>query len=391
LVAQSFVFESAIAQAPWTTPAVASLLTGLLPQQHGATGVGRHQALAPDALTLAEILKTAGFRTAAFVSNGNTGSDFGFDQGFDTFREPYRSDPAVSAAHLHELALQWLDAEAARAPFFVLVHVIEPHAPYRPPDDLRRRFAPDVVDPAIGGMKTVTRLSMLQDGPSAEQLRDLQSLYDAEVASLDRQFQAFLASLSSRNLLEPTLFVFVADHGEEFWEHGSLTHGSRLNAEQLRVPLFVRFPGGTRRGRTTQWVQQIDVLPTVLDFFAIEPPVTRPARTGRSLLSAVRGEPLPDTPLLSHLELDVWRATSVLWGNRKLVRTEAGFWGTRTELYDLAADPLELANLATTRSIEAEWLLTFLHPGRIGAFLAPRDAPISPEAEQQLRALGYIR
>jgi arylsulfatase A-like enzyme len=384
LAAESVVFQRAIAQAPWTRAAVASIVTGLLPPEHAA--FDRDHGLPENVATLAEVLRGAGYATAAAVANGNVASELGFAQGFDVFAEPYKREVAT-AETIQRIGADWLAARDRRQPVLLLLHVVEPHAPYDPPGRLLRRLGRKVADPSIGSAERVGALSMLQDGPGESALADLRALYDAEVALLDERIGPFLDHLRKTGELDRSIFVFTSDHGEEFWEHGSLTHGSRLNAEQLDIPLFIRLPGGSTAGRRAREpVQQIDLMPTILELVGVDAPYRLPGRSLTGFL--LRGEPIAGAPIFSHLDLDGWRASAVTRDGRKLIRTATGFWGTRTELYD-ESDPGERRNLAPRRPLEVEWMLSQLD--RLGSRRFATATPATPDDEtaRQLRALGY--
>ncbi|MEM7355101.1 MAG: sulfatase, partial [Acidobacteriota bacterium] len=261
------LFEHPLAQSSWTRSSVASIMTGQLPTAHGVHD--RDDALADDALTLAEIFAAEGYATAAFVTNRSVGATFGFQQGFDDFEFFARLDSAALYAKsdaVNAEVFDWLDQRPDR-PFFLYVHTMDPHAPYAPPPVTRDVLAPSVRQPALSAEERAAFAELLTDlagrfgppserdklgsvpwlqalhrqmiAPTPEITADLTALYNAEIAFNDRSFGALIDRLRQLGLYDDAVIIFVADHGEELHDHGSWSHGSTLFQEQLRVPLIV--------------------------------------------------------------------------------------------------------------------------------------------------------
>jgi arylsulfatase A-like enzyme len=289
---------------------VASLLTGLEPLDHGV--VGLEDRLPAAAHTLPERLRAAGYRTAALSTNWHVSAHSGMRQGFEEFLfVPEESSPEAVVARLR----RWLD-DAPPAPFFLYVHTLDPHAPYEPPEDLRRRFAPG--SPADAGSREGLRRVYAARGAERRRLlAELEPLYDAEVAWADRGFGAFLAELRRRGLYEESLVVALADHGEALGERGQLGHARDLYCEALAIPLLVKPPRSAGRAparRVTAPVGIVDLAPTLLAAAGLE----RSDLPGRDLLAS--GElDAPQRPLLAHLRYEGREALSVVRGPWKLV------------------------------------------------------------------------
>jgi len=386
---ESLVFETAMAQASWTRPSTASILTGRYPAEHGARSL--MSAVRADLPTLATILAGAGYDTAAFVTNLNVAARFGFDRGFAEYhyleeRED-RDTVYVSAAELNAAAFPWLDARGDR-PFFLYLHATDTHAPYRPPPGYAERFLPPDVHPTIGPRTPVVSLIERPALATPDNIALLSAQYDGEVALLDESFGALLDHLRARGLDRSTLVVFVADHGEEFHEHGGFDHGRTLYQELVRVPLLVRLPAGASGGRRLRGLaRQIDVLPTVLAVLGVERPADLP---GRVLVDG--GLPADETmmetqlgrPALTGVVAGPWKA---VWGGT----TRPG--GERIELYDLGADPGERQNLAEGRPVVvgyARQTAARLRLGRASQEPAAETTVVDPDTERRLRALGYV-
>jgi arylsulfatase A-like enzyme len=364
----------------------------------GAHGVDREdRALPPSAVTIAERLKGAGYRTGAFVANHLLGGRFGFEQGFDTWNGGDASLYGATAATLGERALAWLDA--GRGPFFLYVHTMEPHAPYTPSDE---DAAPFALPGYAGDRDTRALLRLGQLGQlSPEGLRFLESRYRGEVHQNDRAFGALLDALRGRGLLDSTLVVFLADHGEELLDHGGTEHAKTLYQELVRVPLAVRLPGARRGGtRERGPVQQIDLVPTLLRFAGVARPDGLPGRDLAPLWLGTGPEQALPPLLFSEERFAVVDKYAARAGALKLILNNDGpeLWraGAHLELYDLVRDPRERANLAGSRPVTVAFLSQELERFReLQAALAKRGGggaalTLTPEEQDQLRALGYI-
>jgi hypothetical protein len=233
LAADSVVFTEATADSPWTRSSVASLFTGLSPLRHGVNG--RVDALSEDAVTIAELLRDAGYETAGFVTNGNVAPVYGFAQGFDVFEllpgaivpgpDGVVPEPLPGSDVLTDRALAWLERRAADKPFFLYLHAADPHSPYLPAPRFLEQVGADAAPTDVGSLGMM-RLLHLHRLPVDEALvHALRTRYDAEVAQNDYELGRLVRELRRRRLLDDSIVVFTADHGEEFHEHGGWEHG----------------------------------------------------------------------------------------------------------------------------------------------------------------------
>ena len=246
------VFDQAIASSSWTKPSVASLFTSLLPRDHGC--VEFYTALDPALVTLAERLHARGYATGAVVANPLVrAKNMHFDQGFDQFGVPPSPGRAAQAV---DAALSFVDARRGQ-PMFLYVHTMDTHTPYQPPPPFDRLFPP-----------------FPEPGRSADEPSDyvvpldldrIVGQYDGAIAYGDREFGRLVRGLRKRGLYDRATIVFLADHGEEFLDHGGFDHGRTVFDELVRVPLVVKYPGRREAGRrVARQVQLLDVLPTIL-------------------------------------------------------------------------------------------------------------------------------
>jgi arylsulfatase A-like enzyme len=378
------LFERASAAAPWTLPSVASLLTGLDVVQHGAGEsspahpVGR-RPLSPAALTLPELLRDVGFRTAGIADNPYLTRAFGMDQGFSLLRGYGRVGRSPTAASGVDAALSWLD-EHPQGDRLLMLHLMDAHGPYRAPRSLLRSFVPE----GSAGrwaegldMKGHAELASGRERIEPEEERQrLRDLYDGALLWVDSEIGRLRDGLAERIGTGELTFLVVADHGEEFWEHGGFEHGHQLHEELLHVPLLLenalRLPEGLRVARA---VRTVDILPTLCELLGMPPP---PGIDGRSLLPLLgrdgaaqraRGRPYPGDDAESGPAddpLDTALASATRYGPERMAlrvgslkylyrmknpvsQTRRHLPGGRHQLFDLSRDPGEGRDLAGER------------------------------------------
>jgi arylsulfatase A-like enzyme len=396
------VYLQARTPAPWTLPAHASLFTGLEPSFHGADS--GHLKLDDDLPVLAQRLRDAGYRTQAYVANPWVGREYGFDRGFDTFDEVWRgvhgTEGEMGAGAIVEAFGRWLDwrggnPDARHQPFFVFVNLFEPHLPYNPPDEERRRFLPAGADPARverlrrfknpDEVKAILGLLTLDDADRAV----LSGLYDGEIAYVDRRIGEIADGLRRRGLLDDTVVAVTSDHGEMLGEHGLYDHKLGLYEPVLRIPLVLRYPRRVPAGqRIAAPVMLQDLTPTLLGLAGVaEPSPSRPLPGVQGFAAApARGtcadpivsEVAPPREFLPRLlEIDP-RAdvaqlgagiASASCGGLKLIEWSDG----RRALYGLDADPGETNDRAAALPADAAARALLLkerasRPGVRGAF-----------------------
>lgn len=386
------VFTAAHTQENWTKPSVATLLSSLMPWEHHATTT---EAVVPKTVELLpQILRDRGYHTGAFIANGYVSDRFGFKRGWDTYRNYIREGRKSRAEFLAADVLKWLDDRPEKLPFFLYVHSIDPHVPYRPNKQFLPLYDSGPYDGPVNFSHDFALLEKVKSGRlklNARDRRRLEALYDAEISYHDVHFAAIMRALEQRGLADDTLVVVTADHGEEFWDHGSVGHGHNVYQELLNIPMIVHLPGTTERSaRVDSSVGLVDVMPTVLQ--AIDEDVPE-GLSGRSFLPELLGQTADAPPVAVSGFMDGWR-TVVVDGVKLIQRTEK-----RMMVHDLRTDPDEQVDLAAQRPLTLRYLR-----GQLGLALAksrPRgkrgkrrhkkqDTTIDPETEAQLRALGYV-
>ncbi len=424
LAADGVRCREAITSAPWTLPAVGSLMTARYPRHHGAGQLTNRRdplgrsALPPDAWTLATALHADGYRTHAVVTNPYLALRYGFGQGFDGYEnltiesEYFVASRDTTATRLLEWiapaavigdrgdtvsarATRWLERTGTSGPFFLWLHYIDPHPPYSRAGVTRHKsFRGDSLlgaqaAPVADLTLTSTDAARLRSGelrltePEKDAVR---GLYRDEVASVDAAVGRVLDTLDRLGLGERTLVVVVSDHGEEFWEHGGVEHGHTVYEELVHVPLLMRWPGHLPAGKVVEpVVRMTDVAPTILDLLGLPP---APAADGFTMMPLVRGEESAPRVALVENMLFAEERVGLRTPDRKYVRWDTG----KEEAYDLVADPVELRDLAAVgplvtplRDLHAELEKT------LGSRTVTAAAPPRPATAASLRALGYVR
>jgi arylsulfatase A-like enzyme/Tfp pilus assembly protein PilF len=365
LARRGVLFAQAVCQAPTTLPSHCSILTGLYPTGHGVRDNGRFR-LGDDAVTLAEVLRDAGYATGAFVGAFPVAAQFGLAQGFDVYsdelpRFSFRGQGAIQerpASAVTDAALRWIGALDG-GPFFAWVHYFDPHWPYDPPPVAVARRA--------------------------------ETPYDGEIAVVDAQIGRLLDGLEDAGLAERSIVVAMSDHGEGLGEHSEYSHSVLVYDGTLRIPLVVgpasraAGPGGPPLVVASQ-ARSVDVMPTMLDLVA----VAAPSGLDGVSLRAVPGASVPLAAALSYTEtFTPWYGFQ--WSPLRGLRTDRWKFieAPQSELYDLEADPRESANLLERHPRRgAAWTRAL---GEVAVERArSTEADMDAETAEKLRALGYV-
>jgi len=260
------VFRNAYSTAPWTLPAHASMFTGVYPTTHKA--IDDKVFIDPKIPMLTELLKHAGYRTAGFVSHYYLSKDYGFDRGFDSF-EMQLDEPAEAVT---DKAIRWLK-KYRKSSFFLFLHYFDPHTPYQPPIQFAKKHYPKGLSIIPGSTKDV--VSVIFNWPNKQAkdaLKALEALYEAEIDYTDSAIAKLYKKLQYWRMDQNTIIILVADHGEEFMDHGLMEHGFTLYEEQLRVPFIMYYPKAFKPHQVQAKASLIDLMPTLLDMLHIPIP-----------------------------------------------------------------------------------------------------------------------
>jgi arylsulfatase A-like enzyme len=400
---EGVVFTNARSQAGCTFPSVNSLLTSRIPavflRRGGTLGIPA------TVRSLPEILREQGYATAAVSASpvvrkapSRVNPAGGFGRGFEVFDESCYQQRAHC---INEKALGILQPlQDAGRPWFLYLHYMEPHAPYRPPADHPRRIAPAPVRARELGVSGWARrgevwpvVRRLYDGGTryrltAQNLAHLSDLYDEEIAYFDEQLAQLLDGLRERRLLERTLIVLAADHGEELYEHGHFGHCRSIAYETtLKTPLVLWIPGAGRDLRDLRraaLVENLDIVPTVLDYLGL-------SAEGGDFDGASLRPVIEQDGKLRRASFGMQGVSrTVNDGTYKLVLDIAS--GT-AKLFNLRTDPGEKSDLSAQRPAETRRLREALQ-----RWIESREGPVATgesrrraeELEKRLRAVGYL-
>ncbi len=426
LAREGFYFERMDAPAPWTKPSIATLFTGLHPSQHGVlthpdlprNGQPRRgrrlrtDVLAEDVVTLAEVMKQGGYRTAAFVANPWLKHRFGFAQGFDLYEDAFARGWQASGEEVVRAALAWLEDAGGAEPFFLYVHTIDSHGPYGRLDeaDLERaadRIAADERPLYPGSRNYLTAQVRMTDGrPVAAavegplRLAHLDLAYEKGIENFDHALGLLLNGLASHPASAETAILVTSDHGEALFERGWANHGRGLFDDEVGIPFAARMPGTTVRGPVDCPAGLVDVMVTLCTYLGLACPA---ANAGTSFLPApgASGPPPPryivSEGVMSKPEHRAIRNEDYLLlyepQGRPLAQEGSGPWF----LYPVEGSQLDdselLAHTPRPAAVEAAFqeLAAGLR-GAVPAYRAPQapDVPLDIETRQQLEALGYL-
>ncbi len=362
LAGKGVLFANAYCQVPLTSPSHSSLFTSTYPLTHQVRSNGFYY-LSPSFETLAEVLKSKGFKTAAFVSSFTLDSRFGFDQGFDFYDDTFEYEEFLKSFRSERTAdktsasfLQWLEKNE-KGQFFVWIHYFDPHLPYSPPSPFKEKFAAQP--------------------------------YDGEIAFMDFNLGRVISKLKEKNILDQTLIICVGDHGEALGEKNEVDHGLFIYDVSLRVPLIFYAEKQLPRGVVIpSRVRVIDVMPTILDLLKIKPPTQC---QGISLVSHLKGKKQKDLP--TYIETYMPREyygwselIGIIDGPYKYIRAP------RPEIYNLHLDPEETKNLYQPQgqlAVSMEQKLNSL-VNLYSSSDSSKTKTLTMEEQEKLSSLGYI-
>jgi arylsulfatase A-like enzyme len=377
-------FANSYAQASSTVPTHASMFTGRYPFQHGSYHFMK--PLRDEETTLAELFAAQGYRTFSVASSVRFLPYSGFAQGFESYQVVDELRKNERGRAVTDRAIEQLEGPG---PFLGFLHYFGPHAPYAPPEEYRSLYHEGLASPRPENTAVVTFFRR-KGGVEPEVLEYLVALYDAEIRFLDdelaRLFEAVRESAHGRN----TIVVVTADHGEEFQDHGGLSHGTHLHEELLRIPLIFWWPEHIAPGAVFERpVQTIDLLPTLAALAGVEAPAGLPGRSlAAELLAGSEATESGANITVAQQRPETWAVSAMLpKGRFKYIMNDGEFAG----LFDLDRDPGETKRVETDHPEERAALEA------IAAALGVAQSAEVPELEhppegirERLRAIGYV-
>lgn len=389
-VSESVLFETAYSQAASTVPALSSMMTSRYPHQTGVLETYKY-AVPEDEVTLAERMKDNGFDTAAILGIGVLMPTRRMDQGFDHYSYTLYTNKQYwkTAAEITDEAVEWLDGNHER-PFFLWIHYFEPHQPYEVvPVEARVRFL-DVPSshPLLEGVNPASM--------QHTRIRHKIDTYDGALSHADSEFGRLMDKVRKLGLLDDSMIVVSADHGETLGEHGQHGHVFGLWEQVIRIPLVIRLPN-IEPARVAGRVQHVDLVPTVVREMGLSTEEAPPFE-GQAL-------PLPrsdDKRFWVRPKLEPRDAYAETWyRNHRVASLVTERWkfildqphdGTavKTWLFDLDADPLELVNEVEKEAAVAETLEARLRVWMNEDFHRPDVIGKAGGELEMLQALGYV-
>jgi len=398
---EGIVFDSAFSVAGWTKPSIATLITSLYPSEHGVRKRARKKnnkffvpQLGDNFLTLAEVFKGEGFQTFAVVSNPYLSMDRGFGQGYEKYIEGRKN-----AKEIFQIFGEWVSLKKPQK-FFGYLHFMDVHWPYSPIPPYDTMFGPLNSDIDFSSLDWKTFRNDLRDGSwklNENDLDTLKALYDGQIRYFDDVFGDFILKMGKE--IDSWTIVILADHGEEFNEHGGMGHGPFLYDVNIRIPMIFRFPGYSKKKEmhVLRPVSMLDVMPTILKSAGIAPP---PGISGKSLFPEIdMDQEGRDHYVFSEESFeDLYSRYSIRSSKFKLIQTvimeKAGKndASIQFEFFDLDRDPGEKFNIFSQKTDIALAMNQILEK-RLSEISTVRtqEFPIDPETVERLRALGYLQ
>jgi arylsulfatase A-like enzyme len=394
LAAAGARFDAAYTTASWTLPSHASQLTGRYPLSHGAITLDRRLSTATP--TIPTILGPAGFTTGGFVSFEFLRRRYGFDAGFDYFDDFTTAVDGNNEEHhlttgplLNAEIVPWINKHADR-PFFLFVHNFDVHYDYNPPAPYDTMFDDDYDGP---DMRRYSQNPHIRADMPARYLEQFVALYDGEIRFTDTVIGEIIDAIDRAGIGDDTLVIVVADHGEEFFDHGDRGHGTTMYEEVMRVPLIMRWPRGLKAGRTIDTpVSVVDLAPTIYDLTGVDGPA---GLDGESLAALMSGADVSPRPIYGHLYARKRPIITAMvrLGSAKYVQD---LREPHAQLFDLGSDPQEVRNALGTG--DSEPLTTPMVAWLGQQWRAYRALPTATEGHievdqhniNRLRALGYV-
>jgi arylsulfatase A-like enzyme len=380
-----------MATSPWTLPSHGSMLTGMYPNRIGLTAWGSLPLTG--AATLASMLKTHGFATAAVVNSYLLTSRYGLQQGFDDFLYLRENLKRKAPSKVGRKAVSWFQIRRSK-PFFLFLHYYDIHSDYSSLPQFESQFLRPYEGVADG---TTTQLLNFRNGlvkltkVDAEHLIDL---YDASIKQMDFMLAQLFKYLEKQKLADNTVVIVTSDHGEELFDHGGVLHSQTQYEELVHIPLIIRGPGIPQSKRIKQIVSLVDFMPTILSLAGVDAPASLDG-TNLCPLWQDSNARLPQRHLFAEASKTTIPEKIVLWHDIKRAVRHPRYklhydkLTKKAELYDLQDDPLETNDVASNHTVLVDSMFSQLKKF-MGTSRKTEVHPLSPEEVQRLKSLGYL-
>ncbi|MCA9545951.1 MAG: sulfatase [Myxococcales bacterium] len=335
LAKEAAVFEPFYVQGTESKASHASLFTGTYPVVHKV--YNEKANLSDSHTTIAEAFKGKGFATAGFCSNGYISDKWNYTQGFQTFTNFIREGKANNAQAVANAAIKWVDGHLEKSkdkPFYLYLGTSDPHVTYRRHEE----FIGDYDDKNYKGNyekylsgEELGKIKGKKSPPAERHRKRIEALYENEIAFNDKHFGRLVDHLKAKGIWDETLVIITADHGDEFWEHGSCGHGHNLHQELVNVPLMIRYPGVIPAGKVAVGADGVDLLPTLMALLGQDAPKDV---QGANLLPVVAAKGTWPMAVMASNGTDSF--TLQVGPAKVIMRSEQSI-----QAYDVAADPAE--------------------------------------------------
>lgn len=388
---QSLVFEHAYATAPWTSPSVASMITGRYPRELGITT--RSEVINAQETTLAEILRDSGYSTHGVISHFFIGSKLGYAQGFESYNEEesgkgrdYVSSPGVSREAIKRIQLK------SKKPLFFFAQYFDPHYNYQMHPILNT--FPNYAGRLLGGKIKIEELRnlALNNNLTSDELRYITACYDSEIRFTDQQIGLFFDELKRNDLYDDALIILTADHGEELGgkRHNWIGHTKWLSEDLIKIPLLIKLPNQKESQRIHIPISLVDLLPSILQYLGLPIPDHISGVPFSLSDENISARPIfAETRRMNNLDM-------VIVDNWKLVYD---LGSDKQKLYNLATDPEALTDLAADQKgilvkmekMRRDWNSRVASRQSTSLDSKKRPSVFSKDEHKKLKELGYVQ
>lgn len=398
LAERGALFERFSAVEDWTKPSCATMLTGLYPDTHK---IQTESAKLPSKVKMiSEEMRERLVATGAFIANGYVSGKFGFERGWDRYTNYIREGKKTDAEYVFKDAIEWIEKVKDRR-FYAYIHTIDPHVPYSPPKEFLELYDKQPYHGPVVPRKTAYHLEDIKKDKFRPTQRDkdrILALYDGEISYHDKYFGKFLQKLETLGLMEDTLIMVVSDHGEEFWDHGSVGHGHQIHQELIHVPFLLIWKGTIpEKVRVADNHDHGCMVPTTFDAMGLKAP---DYLEGCSVLPVALGR--QQAGLQAGFSSHQGDRQGVWSGKWKLLMRGP----VNTYLYDTDADPRCKSNLRKKKPVTLAYMRALLgqfqgssdkarwssreRVGKQKRKVEQEKVQMDDELRKQLKALGYF-
>ena len=381
-------FNNAFSAAPWTKPAISSILTGYLPRTHGSRRL--NHSISPKVQTLAEYYKSKGRQTAAIVSHIALSPKYGFARGFDTFHNvnPVHPHKTITGQLVTDKAIEWLNTHNSN--FFLMLHYFDPHFNYLHHEEFDRTSS------YKGDLKSASDIrNLIRMIPKLKKddINFLRGLFSEEVSYTDKQLGRFFDYLKEQGLDKNTLVILVADHGEEIMERGWIGHTKHLYNELIHVPLIFSLPDVFEPHTVNDNVASYDIFQTAVDLTERKDSAKGDGKSLIPYLMKKKGKDrnriiISEVDYVSSNKVQDANKVSIVQGKYKIIHDIPS---GRFALYDLSLDPTEKKDISKQYPEIVKTLAEHIFKyEELSSDEGTQEVKISDKEIEQLKSLGYI-